>query len=102
MMIIVARWTVKIESVARVLDLMKEMIAATRKESGNLRYDLFQNPSSPQMILIYEEYKDAEAIEAHRMSEHFQNIVVKQILPHLEERSVQVFTAAASSSPLSS
>lgn len=91
MMIIVARWAVKVDSVSTVLNLMTEMIEATRKEAGNICYDLFQDPSSPQKILIYEEYKDAEAIEAHRMSAHFQNLVVKQILPHLEERSVQVF-----------
>ena len=91
MVVIIARWTVQSDSISSILKLMGEMQKSSRQETGNLSYEVYQDPQSPAKILIYEEYKNAEAVEAHRMSLHFQELVVKQIVPHLVERSIQVF-----------
>ncbi len=91
MMVIVARWTVQDGFLPKALTLLADLQKASRAEAGNLTYDFYQDPILPQNILIYEEYKNVEAVEAHRMNKHFQDIVVKEILPHLTERSVRVF-----------
>ena len=91
MIVVLARWTAKGEFSPFVLKAMIELQKATRLEPGNLAYDLFQDPQAPEKFLIYEAYKDAEAVEAHRTSPHFQDIVVNQIVPKLLERTGEVF-----------
>ena len=91
MVVVIARWTVKNEFIPFTLKLMIEMQKATRLEPGNIAYDLFQDPQASEKLLIYEAYKDMEAVEAHRASSHFQDLIVNQIVPHLLERTGQVF-----------
>lgn len=95
MIVVVAKWTVQSELLASTLRLLTELQKASRLEPDNLVYEFYQDPHLPENILIYEEYKNAEAIEAHRMTKHFQDIVVKQIVPHLTERSVKVLNSLA-------
>jgi autoinducer 2-degrading protein len=91
MMVVIARWLVPVESLNSTLSLLKELQKGSRTEPGNITYDFYQDPQNPEKILIYEEYKNAEAIEAHRMTSHFQEIAIKQIVPKLKERTIQVF-----------
>lgn len=88
---IVARWTVRKELLHQTLTLLSELQKGSRLEPGNLSYDFYQDPAAPEKILIYEEYISDEAIAAHRMTRHFQEIAVRQIVPELLERSVKVF-----------
>ncbi|MBB4099952.1 putative quinol monooxygenase [Sphingomonas kyeonggiensis] len=53
--------------------LLDGMIAPTRAESGNLRYDLWQDRTDPARFVLDELYADDEAVAAHRASPHFQN-----------------------------
>ena len=39
------------------------VIEGTRKEAGNLSYNLYQNTSVPTMFLFSEEYKDEAAMD---------------------------------------
>lgn len=49
----------------------EKVIKATRKEEGNISYNLFQNPFKMTSFIFYEEYKDEAAIEYHASSDHF-------------------------------
>src|SRR5579884_2074147 len=40
-------------------------ITATRKEKGNLAYDLNRDTQEPSRYLVYERWKDLAALEAH-------------------------------------
>lgn len=91
MIVVLARWTAQQEFSPFVLKAMIELQEATRLEPGNIAYDLFRDPQAPEKFLIYEAYRDAEAVEAHRTSPHFQDIVVNQIVPKLLERTGEVF-----------
>ena len=44
---------------------------ATRKEAGNISYNLYQSPLDPKSFIFYEEYKDDDAFHFHENSEHF-------------------------------
>jgi quinol monooxygenase YgiN len=45
-------------------------ITATRKERGNLAYDLNRDTQNPSHYLVYERWKDLAALEAHLKTPH--------------------------------
>lgn len=52
--------------------LLDGMLAPSRAEAGNLRYDLWQDQTDPARLVLDELYADAEAVAAHRATPHFQ------------------------------
>jgi autoinducer 2-degrading protein len=42
-----------------------------RSESGNLRFDVSQGVDDPGHFMLYEAYRDEEAIKAHQQSAHY-------------------------------
>ncbi|MEX3690849.1 putative quinol monooxygenase [Paraburkholderia sp. BR14263] len=63
--------TPKPEHVADVEALMRDMVSHTRKEPGNLRYDLLRRSDGAPGFYLYETYVDEAAVQAHRESAHF-------------------------------
>jgi quinol monooxygenase YgiN len=63
--------TPKPEHVADVEALMRDMVSQTRKEPGNLRYDLLRRADGAPGFYLYETYVDEAAVQAHRESAHF-------------------------------
>ncbi|WP_028536434.1 putative quinol monooxygenase [Paludibacterium yongneupense] len=61
----------KPEHVADVEAELKRMVAATRAEVGNRRYDLFRQADGEAGFHLFEAYADQAAIDAHRTSAHF-------------------------------
>ena len=56
----------------RLRALLDGMLAPSRAEPGNLRYDLWQDGNEPTRFVLDELYADAEAVAAHRATPHFQ------------------------------
>lgn len=52
--------------------LLEDMLAPSREESGNLRYDLWQDQADPDRFVLDELYADHDAVAAHRATPHFQ------------------------------
>ena len=46
------------------------VIAATRKEKGNLCYDLFKSIEDENLLLYYERWESRDALNGHIGSEH--------------------------------
>jgi quinol monooxygenase YgiN len=65
--------------------LLDGMIAPSRAEAGNLRYDLWQDRADPARFVLDELYLDAEAVTAHRASPHFQHYAA--VIADLAERT---------------
>lgn len=61
--------------------------AASRTEPGCVMYIVNQDIEDPAVFVLYEQYVDEAAFQAHVASEHFQAIVMEQIRPLLAERS---------------
>ena len=72
----------KAESLRSLLD---SMIAASRAEPGNLRYDLWADQAQPGRYVLDELYESADAVAAHRTSPHFQAYLAS--INNLAERS---------------
>ena len=58
---------------AELRSLLEGLIGASRSEPGNLRYDLWTDPSQPGLFVIDELYADADAAKAHQASAYFQH-----------------------------
>ena len=48
-----------------------ENAAATRKEAGNVRFDVLQCEDDPKRFLLYEAYRDKDGFVAHQQTEHY-------------------------------
>jgi autoinducer 2-degrading protein len=87
-----AKWQVKEGALDTVLTLLKEVTLKSTAEEGNLFYNLHQSNTDPNTLILAEAYKDEAAVAAHRASEHFQTLVLGQIVPLLAEREVILTT----------
>ena len=57
---------------AQLRSLLEGLIGPSRSEPGNLRYDLWTDPSEPGVFVLDELYVDADAAAAHQASKHYQ------------------------------
>ena len=85
-----AKWQVQQGQLPKVLSLLAQAAATSRQEPGNLGYQAHQSQTDDHTILLYESYRNAEALEQHRNSMHFQQVVVQQIVPLLQNREVTI------------
>lgn len=81
-----ATWIAKPGEEQTVLEALENLSPATRKESGNIYYQAYQNPEEPNVFRIFEVYADDDAVTAHTQYEHFQKWALGQAIPVLEER----------------
>jgi (4S)-4-hydroxy-5-phosphonooxypentane-2,3-dione isomerase len=93
-----AKWKVREGNLDKVLSLMPNLAALSRAEEGCVFYEVHQGRLDPNILMLYECYRDEAALDAHRASEHFQRIVISEIVPLLESRepflaSLLTFTA---------
>ena len=87
-----AKWQVKEKQLEVVLALLADVEKKSTEEAGNLFYTIHQSNTDRNVIVLYEGYKDEQALQAHRDSEHFRNVVVGKIVPLLENREVILTT----------
>lgn len=85
-----AKWQVKQGNLETVVSLLKEAVAKNSAEEGNLKYEVYQGNDNENILMLFEEYKNQEALEFHRNSAHFQDVVVGKIVPLLENREVLI------------
>jgi (4S)-4-hydroxy-5-phosphonooxypentane-2,3-dione isomerase len=83
-----AKWQVKEGQLSAVLNLIAEVTKKSTEEKGNLFYKVHQSNSDANTLVLFEGYADQSAVDEHRNSAHFQNLVVGQIIPNLENREV--------------
>jgi quinol monooxygenase YgiN len=77
---VVATLTVKPETRAEFIAGAVACIKETRKEAGNIAYDLHESVTDPTRMVFVEQWENAEALVPHRASEHmkaFGRIAVK-------------------------
>jgi quinol monooxygenase YgiN len=77
MIIIHAGFTVSPEKQDAFLEEIKPLIAASRKESGNISYDLHKDTEKEHVFTMVEVWQDSQAVASHNTSEHFTSFVGK-------------------------
>lgn len=82
MIYVVATLTVKPEMRAEFIAGASACIKETRKEPGNIAYDLHESVTDPAKMVFVEQWENVEALVPHRAAEHmkaFGRIAVKCI-----------------------
>ncbi|MDR6762140.1 quinol monooxygenase YgiN [Flavobacterium sp. 2755] len=83
-----ATWKVKEGQIENVLQLLKTVQEKSIQESGNLFYNIHQSITDVNTIVLFEGYTSEEAVTEHRNTAHFQDLVLGQIVPLLDERNI--------------
>jgi len=55
---------------SQALEAMREMVAATRAEPGNIQYSFAFDLHDDHVVRIFEVFRDEAALAEHRASEH--------------------------------
>jgi quinol monooxygenase YgiN len=90
---IVAVLTAKPNATERLRNLLDGMLAPSRAEPGNLRYDLWRDQTQPGRFVLDELYRDADAVAAHQATPHFQAYLAE--IGDLAERTAFVLDPVA-------
>lgn len=83
------------EDHAEVRTVLQNLGAASRQEPGCVNYVTHFVEGDPNTVVIYEQYRDAESLEAHRNSPHFEQYATNGLYRKVRERSVETLQAVA-------
>ena len=89
------RMTFRPEDREEVAQVLRELTRLSRLETGCVSYIPHTVESDPDTILIYEQYKDEAAADAHRASPHFAQYAIGVLYQKMLERSKEMLTAIA-------
>ena len=92
MIVLVAMYQVKPgkgDDVAAALQRMAPLVKA--EEPGCLLYHANRSMDDPDAFLLYELYADQAALEAHRNTAHFRQLIEGTVVPLLDKRERQFY-----------
>lgn len=89
----VVRFKFAPEDRADVAATVALLAAESRREPGCVTYIPHQVQDDPDTILIYEQYRDPEALEAHRATEHFKKYAIADLFQKVKERHIENLVA---------
>lgn len=75
MLKVIAEDFIKEEYLDMVMPMYTELVAATKKETGCIEYNLFIDENDKRHFIFIEEWVDHQALDAHCASEHFTRLV---------------------------
>lgn len=75
-----------------MVEALKKVTDGTRKEEGNISYDLFQDINDPLKYIILETWKSQDAIKEHNQTEHYKTFK-KDIADKIESITVNTIKA---------
>jgi len=92
MIVLLAKYYAKPGTVETVIEKLREMGELVKEhEPGCSLYQISRSKENPDFLLLYEQYVDQAAVEAHRATPHFQTYILDTIIPMLEKREVEFF-----------
>ena len=74
---------------------LEALTLASRKEPGCVSYVAHFLADDPTTVLIYEQYVDDDALDAHRASPHFAEHAIGGLYQGMKERHVENLHAVA-------
>lgn len=79
----------------KALEAMRQLAEASRQEPGCVSYIPHEVAGDSCQFMIYEQYRDDVALEAHRASAHFHQHAIGGLYQWMRERSVEDLNALA-------
>ncbi len=78
-----------------IAGFLRALAEASRREPGCVSYIPHTIESDPDTVLIYEQYRDEAAVEAHRATPHFGRWAVGGLYQRMLDRAVENLVALA-------
>ncbi|BCN31773.1 putative quinol monooxygenase [Anaeromicropila herbilytica] len=72
---VIAKNYIKKDKIEEVLQATKELIEATVKEEGCIKYEMYQDIKDESILTMMEEWESMDALKNHSNSEHYRRIV---------------------------
>lgn len=88
---VIARYKTQPDTAESVAQTLPQLAQASRLEAGNISYEITRDLEDATQFVIIECYHSAADFQAHRDSEHFQELGVGEIIPLLDSRQVETF-----------
>ncbi len=79
----------------KALEAVYHLAEASRREPGCVTYIPHETAGEPGSIVIYEQYRDEAALDAHRASPHFHQHAIGGLYQWMKERAVEDLNALA-------
>lgn len=81
------RMTFSPEDRQELAETLRQLAIASRQEPGCVTFIPHYVQGDPDTVVIYEQYRDGAAAEAHRQSEHFKKYAVGGLYQKMRERA---------------
>jgi quinol monooxygenase YgiN len=75
--------------------ILQALTPASRTEPGCVTYVPHRVDGEPDIVVIYEQYQDEAALDAHRAAPHFKEFAIGGLYQRMVERAVENLTAVA-------
>ena len=97
MIVLIANYYTKEGQDDAVAATLREMAAYCNsgEEPGCALYIVNRSLEDPRRFLLYEQYADAAAFEAHRENPEFQRLVIGKVVPLLASRGREIYDVVA-------
>ncbi|MGB8910493.1 MAG: putative quinol monooxygenase [Candidatus Cybelea sp.] len=69
--------------------MLRELRDASAKEPGVVRFEVGRSQEKPSVFALWEVYRDQNAMNAHRSTEHFQRLVIDGVRPLAQQRNAE-------------
>lgn len=96
MIVLVVRYYVQAGKVDVVEAALQRMAGLVKEqEPGCALYQVCRSSEDPRLFLLYEQYEDQAAFDAHRETPHFKEIIEGTVRPLVERRERELYTLVA-------
>jgi quinol monooxygenase YgiN len=86
MFVVVAQWYAKAGAEDEIAEVLKTAVRNSRAEPGCRLFMANRSVDDPRKFVLYEQFVDKAAFDAHLATESFKENVAGRILPMLESR----------------
>ena len=91
MLILAVHVTIKAGHEEEVIESFRKLQEETRHEPGCISYFVQRSRENPRAFLVYEQYEDEAALQAHRETPHFKQHGTNGFYRYVEERRAELF-----------
>ncbi|MDE2577281.1 MAG: antibiotic biosynthesis monooxygenase [Hyphomicrobiales bacterium] len=96
MLHLISTMTIRTGSADALLAAARTVIAETRKEPGNISYDLLHSTTQPDIFVFLERWRDRAALDAHLQADHFkawrkagENVVLSRKIEIISDAKIE-------------
>jgi quinol monooxygenase YgiN len=78
------------EDADKAAAILRELRDASRGEEGVIAFDVARGQDKPNVFVLWEEYRDKGALDAHKATEHYDRLVLNGVRPLAQQRTSEI------------